>query len=70
VLCLTALPESLGSLTGLQKLDLHSFSRLTALPESMGSLTGLQKLNLSGCPRLKALRVVKDLRSSGVRVSF
>jgi hypothetical protein len=27
-------------------------------------------LNLSGCPRLKALRVVKDLRSAGVRVSF
>jgi Leucine-rich repeat (LRR) protein len=65
---LTALPESMGSQTGLQDLDLSSCSRLTALPESMGRLTGLHQLTLRGCPSLTTLPVVKDMRSSGVKV--
>jgi hypothetical protein len=39
---LKALPEWLGELRNLQKLDLSCCSGLTALPESMGRLTGLQ----------------------------
>jgi hypothetical protein len=65
---LTALPESIGSLPGLQDLDLSSCSRLAALPEWLGKLTGLHQLILRGCPCLTTLPVVKDLRSSGVKV--
>jgi len=43
---LTELPESLGQLTQLQKLELSN-NQLTALPEWMGQLTQLQKLGLS-----------------------
>ena len=65
---LTALPESMGRLTGLQELALSCCSGLTALPEWMGSLTGLQRLDLRSCSGLTALPVVKDLRVSGVKV--
>jgi hypothetical protein len=49
---LTALPESMGSLTGLQKLDLFRCSGLTALSEWMVRVTGLQqqRLHLSSGP--------------------
>jgi hypothetical protein len=43
---LTELPESLGSLTQLESLNL-SYNRLTALPDSLGSLTQLKSLDLS-----------------------
>jgi len=45
----------MGSLTGLQELDLYKCSGLTALPESMGRLTGLQELALVRCSGLTAL---------------
>ncbi len=43
---LAELPESLGQLTQLQRLDL-SANRLTALPEWLGQFTQLQELNLA-----------------------
>src|SRR5271165_917630 len=43
---LSALPESIGQLSGLQELYL-SHNQLSALPESIGRLSGLQELNLS-----------------------
>ncbi|MBR7010984.1 MAG: leucine-rich repeat domain-containing protein [Oscillospiraceae bacterium] len=46
---ITALPASLGQLTGLHWLDL-SHTQITALPESLGQLTGLQTLILSSTP--------------------
>jgi hypothetical protein len=52
---LKALPEWLGELRNLQKLDLSWCSGLTALPESMGRLTELQELDLSECSGLTAL---------------
>src|SRR5688572_10135937 len=51
---LTELPESIGQLTQLKKLDLgwnyideKQKNQLTALPEALGKLTQLQTLNLS-----------------------
>ena len=44
---LTALPESIGALVGLEKLWLGG-NQLTALPESIGALVGLKVLNLRG----------------------
>ena len=52
---LVALPEWLGELGKLQKLDLSHCNSLSALPESMGRLTGLQELRVSACYRLTAL---------------
>ncbi len=40
------MPESIGKLTNLQKLDLNN-NQLTTLPKSIGKLTNLQRLNLS-----------------------
>ena len=42
---LERLPDSLGGLAGLRRLDLES-NRLTQLPESLGCMTGLTDLNL------------------------
>ena len=42
---LTTLPESLGQLTGLRKLNLRGCRELTTLLQSMGQLTGLQELD-------------------------
>ena len=41
------MPESLGNLTALTKLDL-SENQLAAVPESLGNLTALTTLDLSG----------------------
>lgn len=46
---LTALPEQLGVLEGLEDLDV-SFNQLTALPESLAGLTALRRLDVSGNP--------------------
>src|SRR5574341_419688 len=43
---LSELPESLGQLTELLKLELH-YNKLTALPESLGQLMELHKLDIS-----------------------
>ena len=43
---LTSLPEWIGNLTNLTRLDLHS-NQLTSLPESLGNLTNLTELYLS-----------------------
>src|SRR5215471_8836123 len=43
---LTVLPDSVGNLTALTRLDL-SDNQLTALPESVGNLTALTTLDLS-----------------------
>jgi hypothetical protein len=51
---LTALPEGLCALVGLEKLDLQHCG-LTALPEGMEGLTGLQELVLSENGGLTAL---------------
>jgi Leucine-rich repeat (LRR) protein len=50
---LTAVPDWLGNLTALKRLDL-SGNRLTALPKSLGNLAALELLDLSG-NRLTAL---------------
>ena len=49
---LTALPESIGALVGLEKLDLCG-NQLTALPESIVALTALKTLHLRGNPLTK-----------------
>ncbi len=46
---LTALPDGLETLTGLQKLHLRGCSGLTVLPAVLGALTGLQELWLQLC---------------------
>ena len=43
---ITALPESIGALVGLEVLDLQH-NQLTALPESIGALLGLERLHLT-----------------------
>ena len=43
---LTSIPDSIGNLTSLQLLDLHT-TRISELPESIGNLTSLQDLDLS-----------------------
>ena len=48
---ITALPDSIGRLLRLEKLDLTYCSELGDLPESLGELTGLQKQ--PGPPRLR-----------------
>src|SRR5688500_13338907 len=51
---LNELPEAIGQLTNLKKLDLGSdtwkekINQLTVLPEWLGQFTQLQSLNLSG----------------------
>ena len=42
----TSLPENIGSLCNLTKLNLHS-NKLTSLPNSIGNLSNLTHLNLS-----------------------
>ena len=42
---LTKLPESIGNLSALQRINLEH-NQLTSLPESIGNLTALQKINL------------------------
>ena len=49
---LTALPESIGALVGLEKLHLH-YNKLTALPESIVALTALTWLDLRNNPLTK-----------------
>jgi len=49
------LPEGLGDLTGLIKLNLEMCIRLTVLPERLRDLTGLEELNLNKCEGLKVL---------------
>jgi len=44
--CLTTLPEWIGELTSLERLNLGTNLELTALPESLGQLTRLEWLNL------------------------
>ncbi len=52
---LARLPESLGQLVRLQKLDLLDCSVLTYLPESLGQLPALETLKLRFCHRLTRL---------------
>eukprot|EP00611_Tribonema_gayanum_P024814 TRINITY_DN5549_c0_g1_i3.p1 TRINITY_DN5549_c0_g1~~TRINITY_DN5549_c0_g1_i3.p1 ORF type:complete len:395 (-),score=49.49 TRINITY_DN5549_c0_g1_i3:547-1638(-) len=49
------LPDSVGDLSGLTRLDLVECTRLTSLPSSIGRLTDLTTLELSGCEKLTAL---------------
>jgi Leucine-rich repeat (LRR) protein len=51
---LTALPEGMCALAGLEELDLAGCG-ITALPEGVGALTGLLKLDLDGNRELTAL---------------
>jgi Leucine-rich repeat (LRR) protein len=46
---LMALPEGVGALTRLKKLDLRYNGGLTALPEGLWSLAGLEELKLAYC---------------------
>jgi hypothetical protein len=46
---LTALPEGIGALTGLRKLELSGNMGLTALPAGLCALAGLEKLSLAFC---------------------
>ncbi|KAG0615433.1 hypothetical protein M758_5G040900 [Ceratodon purpureus] len=52
---ITALPDSIGRLSRLQKLYLDSCTSLQKLPSSIGQLTALEALSLWGCGRLEAL---------------
>ena len=49
---LTALPESIGALVGLEKLNL-GFNQLVTLPDSIAALTALKNLHLRGNPLAK-----------------
>lgn len=49
------LPESGGSLTGLQELKLSGCSRLRRLPVPVDGLSSLETLDLSGCGQLRQL---------------
>jgi hypothetical protein len=51
---LMALPEGIGRLAGLKKLDVRFNINLTALPEGLCTLSGLEELDMSYC-RLTAL---------------
>jgi leucine-rich repeat protein SHOC2 len=46
---LTELPEGIGRLVGLKKLNLYGNTGLTALPEELCALVGLEELYLSFC---------------------
>ena len=48
-------PDSIGTLRWLQRLDLSCCGSLTALPKSIGQLEALQHLGLSCCRSLTAL---------------
>ncbi|MBP5092825.1 MAG: leucine-rich repeat domain-containing protein [Abditibacteriota bacterium] len=66
---LTSLPESIGNLTKLEKLDLDG-NNLTFLPESIGNLTGLTWLyllnnNLTSLP--ESIGNLKSLRKLNLR---
>ena len=52
---LRALPEGIGGLAGLRKLDLSYNRGLTALPVGLCALVGLEELILTNCPGLMAL---------------
>eukprot|EP00475_Leptophrys_vorax_P012696 TRINITY_DN19086_c0_g1_i1.p1 TRINITY_DN19086_c0_g1~~TRINITY_DN19086_c0_g1_i1.p1 ORF type:complete len:304 (-),score=42.72 TRINITY_DN19086_c0_g1_i1:116-979(-) len=49
------LPERIGQLSRLQRLDLIGCTELEDLPESLGSLKLLQRLVVAFCPKLRAL---------------
>ncbi|WIA40991.1 hypothetical protein OEZ86_004634 [Tetradesmus obliquus] len=49
------LPESVCSLSQLQRLSLDGCNCLRQLPEGFGSLSGLQELSLAGCSNLRDL---------------
>ena len=52
---LAALPDAIGGLGALTKLDLGGCSSLAALPDAIGELGALTELNLEGCSSLAAL---------------
>ena len=52
---LTHLPESIGTLDGLQKLNLSDCSQLSELPDAISGLKALTELNLHGCSSLVEL---------------
>ena len=52
---LETLPEWLGELARLKKLDLQGCTRLTGLPEGLSALTALQTLKLRRCKGLTGL---------------
>ncbi|OWM89410.1 hypothetical protein CDL15_Pgr024158 [Punica granatum] len=52
------LPSSIGNLTGLQHLDLHSCRNLRALPSSIYNLQRVEELNLKDCMRLQEFPVL------------
>ena len=56
---LTALPEGIGGLAGLKRLNLYANLELTALPAELGRLRNLEELIFHGCPGL-ALHVLQE----------
>lgn len=52
---LTGLPEDIGSLSSLQKLDLSYCKHIEELPESTSKLRSLKELRLRRCENLKLL---------------
>ena len=63
---LISLPESIGTLDGLQVLNLSECPKLLELPHTIGGLKALTELDLSDCTSLAALPAeigdVEDLR--------
>ena len=61
---LVSLPESIGLLTSLTKLELFECTSLVSLPERIGDLTSLTELNLYTCRSLVSLpKRIGDLTS-------
>ncbi|KAG0622465.1 hypothetical protein M758_3G099400 [Ceratodon purpureus] len=59
----TELPESIGLLTNLVKLNMENCESLQCLPESIGLLTSLTTLNMTNCKSLQCLpKSIGDLK--------
>ena len=59
---LTALPEGIGRLAGLKRLDVRHNKKLTALPAELGQLRSLVYLCIDGCPGLAVEHAIQHQR--------
>lgn len=61
---LRRLPDALGKLTELRRLDLHQLESLAEMPDFIGKLKKLEELNMADCTKIKleaALEVISNL---------
>eukprot|EP01018_Ginkgo_biloba_P037112 Gb_09105 [translate_table: standard] len=52
---LTRIPQSIGKLSHLARLDLWNLANMRVIPDSIGNLSRLSRLGLKNCPRLQEL---------------